>query len=56
VRIGRARGDFLTVESGLKTGERIVKTGVFKLRNGLPVVENNEVAPKATETPRPSDS
>jgi membrane fusion protein (multidrug efflux system) len=56
VRTGRARGDFLTVESGLKPGDRIVSSGVFKLRNGVSVVENNELAPKAAEAPRPSDS
>ena len=56
VRTGRARGDFLTVESGLKPGDRIASSGVFKLRNGVSVVENNEVTPKASEAPRPSDS
>jgi membrane fusion protein, multidrug efflux system len=56
VRTGRTRGDFLTIESGLKPGERIVSAGVFKLRNGMAVVENNELVPKASETPRPSDS
>ncbi len=56
VRTARARGDFLAVDSGLKPGERIVSSGIFKLRNGVSVVENNELAPKASETPRPSDS
>jgi membrane fusion protein (multidrug efflux system) len=55
VRTARARGDFLAVDSGLKPGERIVSSGIFKLRNGASVVENNELAPKASETPRPSD-
>ena len=55
VRTARARGDFLAVDSGLKPGERIVNSGIFKLRNGVSVVENNELAPKASETPRPSD-
>jgi membrane fusion protein, multidrug efflux system len=56
VRTGRARGDFLSVESGLKAGERIVSAGVLKLRNGMRVVESNELAPKASEAPHPSDS
>ena len=56
VRTGSARGDFLTVESGLKPGDRIVSSGVFKLRNGVSVTENNERVPKAAEAPRPSDS
>lgn len=56
IRTGRTRGDFISVESGLKPGERIVGAGLFKLRNGMSVIENNELAPKSTETPRPSDS
>jgi len=56
IRLGRARGDFVTVESGLKAGEKVVSSGVFKLRNKMAVVENNEVTPKAAHAPRPSDS
>jgi membrane fusion protein (multidrug efflux system) len=56
VRTGQARGDFISVESGLKPGERIVSTGLFKLRNGMTVVENNTLAPKSNEAPRPTDS
>jgi membrane fusion protein (multidrug efflux system) len=56
VRTGRARGDFLTVETGLKVGERVVSAGIFKLRNGMSVVENNALAPKSSDTPHPSDS
>ena len=56
VRTGRTRGDFLSVESGLKLGERIVSAGIFKLRNGMSVTENNELKPKNDLAPRPSDS
>jgi len=56
VRTGRARGDFVTVESGLKAGDKIVSSGVFKLRTGMAIVENNELAPKSSEAPKPSDS
>ena len=56
VRTGRARGDLVVVETGLKPGDRIVKAGLFKLRGGMSVVENNELAPKTSEKPRPSDS
>jgi membrane fusion protein, multidrug efflux system len=55
VRTGRARGDFLSVESGLKSGERIVSAGAFKLRNNMPVIENNDLAPKSDEAPRPDE-
>jgi membrane fusion protein (multidrug efflux system) len=56
IRTGRARGDFLSVESGLKPGDRIVSSGIFKLRNGMSVVENNDLAPKNNLAPQPSDS
>ena len=42
VRTGRSHGDFLSVESGLKPGDRIVSAGIFKLRNGMSVIENND--------------
>ncbi|MGI8966696.1 MAG: efflux RND transporter periplasmic adaptor subunit, partial [Limisphaerales bacterium] len=56
IRTGRVRGDFVSVETGLKPGEKIVSAGLFKLRNRISVVENNDVAPKASQTPKPSDS
>jgi membrane fusion protein (multidrug efflux system) len=56
VRLGMARGDYVSVESGLKAGDRIVSAGQFKLRTGMSVVEKNDVVPKAAESPRPSDS
>lgn len=56
VRVGGVRGDFINVETGLKPGEKIVSAGQFKLRNGMAVTENNEIVPKASDKPRPSDS
>jgi len=56
VRVDRSRGDFVSVVSGLKAGERVVSSGMFKLRNGMAVVENNEIAPKSDKKPNPSDS
>jgi len=55
IRTGRARGDFVSVESGLKPGDRIVSAGIFKLRNGMSVIENNDLTPKTDVAPRPSD-
>lgn len=34
IRLGRKRGDFVSVLSGLREGEGVVTTGVFKLLNG----------------------
>jgi membrane fusion protein, multidrug efflux system len=56
VRTGRARGDFISVETGLQAGDRVVSAGVFKLRNGMPVQENNQTTPKPAVAPKPSDS
>jgi membrane fusion protein (multidrug efflux system) len=56
IRTKGARGDFVSVASGLKAGERIVSAGIFKLRNGMSVIENNELSPKNDLAPRPSDS
>ena len=56
IRTGATRGDFLSVEAGLKPGERIASSGVFKLRNKMSVVENNEMSPKSAEAPKPPDS
>jgi membrane fusion protein (multidrug efflux system) len=56
VRIGESRGDFVAVTQGLKAGETVVGTGVFKLRNGMAVTINNDLAPKPQMNPTPADS
>jgi membrane fusion protein (multidrug efflux system) len=56
VRTGETRGDFVAVTEGLKPGDQIVSTGVFKLRNGMEVVVDNKLAPKPEEAPKPADT
>jgi membrane fusion protein, multidrug efflux system len=56
VRVGEARGDLVAITDGLKPNELVVSTGVFKLRNGMPVVINNDLAPKPQVNPTPVDS
>lgn len=56
VRLGQARGDFVDVTDGLKDGETVVTSGVFKLRSGIQVVIDNSLAPKASLEPSPGDS
>jgi membrane fusion protein (multidrug efflux system) len=56
VRVGEARGDFVAITQGLKAGEIVVSTGVFKLRNGMTVTINNDLAPKPQVNPNPIDS
>jgi len=44
------------VVSGLQAGERIVGSGAFKLRNGMPVAVNDALAPGTAElSPRPEN-
>src|SRR6266404_4412679 len=56
VRVGESRGDFVSITQGLKAGEIVVSTGVFKLRNGMAVTISNELAPKPQTNPTPGDS
>jgi len=56
VRIGESRGDFVAVTQGLKPGQTVVSTGVFKLRNGMGVTVNNDLAPKPQLNPKPEDT
>jgi membrane fusion protein (multidrug efflux system) len=56
VRLGSARGDFVQVTEGLKPGQTIVTSGVFKLHTGTPVVVDNKLAPKAELAPKPANS
>ena len=55
VRLGEKRGDFIAVTSGLKEGEPVVSTGVFKLRNGQSVVVDNRLAPAYRLAPKPKN-
>jgi len=56
VKLGEARGDQVAVLSGLKPGEEVVTSGVFKLRNGAAVYVNNNVRPGNNPAPKPEDS
>jgi membrane fusion protein (multidrug efflux system) len=55
VKLGPARGDQVAVLSGIKPGEEVVTSGVFKLRNGAPVQVNNKVQPGNDVSPQPED-
>ena len=56
VKVEGSRGDQVAVVSGLNPGDEIVSSGVFKLRNGAPVVVNNTVKPSNNAAPKPEDS
>jgi len=56
VKVEGSRGDQVAVISGVNAGDEIVSSGVFKLRNGVPVLVNNAVKPANSPSPKPEDS
>ena len=68
VKLGSSQGDIITVLSGLKEGDEVITSGVFKLRSnepvetkgseptGQPVNVNNEVRPGNEQHPNPPNT
>jgi len=56
VKLGGARGDQVAILTGVKPGEEVVTSGVFKLRPGAAVTVNNAIQPGNNPKPRPEDS
>ncbi len=56
VQIGKSQGDLAAVMSGIKPGEEVVTSGIFKLRPGFPVIINNSVKPANDLKPNPEDT
>ncbi len=56
VKLGEKRGDFVSIVLGLKEGDMIVSTGVFKLRNGQAVTVDNVLAPDFKLSPKPDNN
>jgi membrane fusion protein (multidrug efflux system) len=56
VKLGPARGDQVAVLSGIKPGDEVVTSGVFKLRHGAAVQINNTVKPANNPAPKPENS
>lgn len=56
IRLGGARGDFVNVVDGLKAGENVVTSGVFKLRPGTRVVIDNKLSPGTDLAPKPDNT
>ena len=55
VKVGAGRGDQIAIISGVKPGDEVVTSGVFKLRNGAPVQINNKVQPANSPAPKPQE-
>ena len=56
VKLGLARGDQVSVLSGINPGDEVVTSGVFKLRNGAAIQINNTVRPANSPAPKPENS
>ena len=56
VKLGGSRGDQVAVLTGVKPGDQVVTSGVFKLRPGAAVQVNNSVMPANSSAPKPADS
>ena len=56
VKVGESRGDRVAILSGVKAGEEVVTSGVFKLRPGVQVQVNNSIQPENSESPTPEDT
>ncbi len=52
IKTGATRGDLVAVLDGLKPGERVVTSGLLKLRNDAVVTINNKVQPEAEANPQ----
>ncbi len=51
VTTGATRGDLVAITEGLEPGERVVTSGLLKLRNDAAVTINNKVSPSAEARP-----
>lgn len=56
VKVGPKLGSQVAILGGLKPGEEIVTSGTFKLRPGLAVIVNNQLAPVNEIAPHTSDT
>ena len=56
VKLGTEQGDLVAIASGIKPGEEVVTSGVFKLRNGVAVQVNNQTLPGNDPAPKPEDN
>jgi membrane fusion protein (multidrug efflux system) len=55
VKVGPARGDQIAILSGVNEGDEVVTSGQLKLRNGTPLIVNNEIQPKNDQHPKLED-
>jgi membrane fusion protein, multidrug efflux system len=55
ITVGGTRGDQVAILKGIKEGDMVVTSGQIKLKNGSPVIINNQVQPANEAAPQPVD-
>jgi len=55
VKTGGKRGDQVAILGGLKAGDTVVTSGQLKLKNGTPLIINNDVLPANDAAPKPQE-
>jgi len=55
VKTGDKRGDQVAILEGLKPGEMVVTSVQLKLKNGTPLIINNQVVPANDAAPKPQE-
>ncbi len=56
IKLGVSKGDFVEVVEGLLEGERVISTGVFKIRPETRVVIDTQLAPEFSFAPTPDNT
>lgn len=56
VEVGPTKGELVSILKGLKAGEQVVTSGLFKLRPNAAVVINNSIQPGSSQEPNPQDT
>jgi membrane fusion protein (multidrug efflux system) len=55
VTTGATRGDQVSILKGLEAGATVVTSGQMKLKNGTPLIINNQVQPANSPNPKPQE-
>jgi membrane fusion protein (multidrug efflux system) len=56
VTLGETRGDQVAILKGIQEGDQVVTAGQLKLKNGSPVVINNQIQPSNEKAPEPPNT
>lgn len=56
VQLGHRQGDYIVAREGVKLGDLVVSTGVFKLASGTTVTVDNSLAPEFKLDPKPENT